>query len=230
MPMAPAICIRTICSVCPIIRPRFGADSERVRNTGSLSFRTGQLEDQTQSDSELWLALGTEYAHHRHRPSRADLPARAEQHRLPMRGYCEHRLLVAKSDWPGGAGRQRSSTGLTQTYYKSFAPRIGIAWSPGIPARPAFAPAGACSTTRLSNSCSSSSARSLLLEEASSWRRRSSTLHSSVRTDRQLSSIHSTASSLRPLARRRTGRLSSRSNCSEIFNRTCVRNTPPSTT
>ena len=54
--------------------------------------------------------------------------------------------------------------GLTQTYYKAFAPRIGISPGPRFSApteRPAFAPDGGCSTTRWSNWCWSSSALSL---------------------------------------------------------------------
>ena len=66
-------------------------------------------------------------------------------------------------------GDQGVPAGLTQTYYKAFAPRVGLAWSPSrerrIPrqsfwhptARPAFAPVWACSTTRWSSWCSNSS-------------------------------------------------------------------------
>ena len=65
--------------------------------------------------------------------------------------------------------------GLTSTYYKSFAPRLGLAWSPSADAGlgkiifggrgpPASAPVGECFITPSSNSCSCSSARSRLSE------------------------------------------------------------------
>jgi len=54
---------------------------------------------------------------------------------------------------PGDKGVPK---GLTESYYKSFAPRIGIAWDPWERARPRYAPAGDSSTTRSSSWCLSS--------------------------------------------------------------------------
>ena len=82
---------------------------------------------------------------------------------------------------------------MTQTYYKAFAPRIGLAWSPAAApascrscwarrARRAFVRVLACSTIPSSNWCWSSSARNRLSEAAPAWRIRCSIRHSSART------------------------------------------------
>ena len=95
--------------------------------------------------------------------------------------------------------------GLTTTYYKTFAPRIGI-WR-GVResrAKPAFAPGGACSTTRWSSWCLNNSALSLPSAEATSSATRSSILRICSRTGRS-SQILSTESSIRLEARTLTG-------------------------
>jgi hypothetical protein len=94
--------------------------------------------------------------------------------------------------FPGDTG---VPNGMTQTYYKAFAPRIGLAWSPSATrdsgtnwwarrARPASAPDGASSTIPSSNWCSSSSAPNRLSAAAPPWRTRCSTRPSWARTAR----------------------------------------------
>ena len=78
----------------------------------------------------------------------------------------------------GIPGRQGSADGLTNTYFKAFAPRLGFNWSPAAhdgPLEPAHgwseqddrsAGAGDCSTIRLSSWCSNNSAQNRRLAEA----------------------------------------------------------------
>ena len=145
--------------------------------------------------------------------SRPDLPSRTELDRLSVPAHDrrandfrgEHlRGCRCRTDRPGCSRRSREfQAGLTQTYYKAFAPRIGIAYSPNFTsgtwesssdrtARPAFAPDGACSTTRWSSWCSSSSALNRRSEAALFCPRPSSILRSSRRAGQSIP-IRSTA-------------------------------------
>ena len=110
----------------------FSQGSARWKMSAVLILRgfcAGQLEAQKEFDTELWVALGmftplTDVSGHvqSFRPGQtsATYPCTDD--------------ITAREKLPHRSGRTRrsgSSRGLTTTYYKTFAPRIGIAWSPG---------------------------------------------------------------------------------------------------
>ena len=83
------------------------------------------------------LALGTRHAADRLRPPRADLPSRTELDCLslrsdarPSKSILERALALTPAFCPRAWWFREIKgvpAGLTQTYYKAFAPRIGIA-------------------------------------------------------------------------------------------------------
>ena len=110
-----------------------------------VSVRTGQLENQIKPYLELRVALGSEFAADRPGAKSADIYSGAELDNLSVPAFARFRRELRRVSechltacntgvLPTGLvvpGDKGIPLGLTNTYYKSFAPRIGMAWSPG---------------------------------------------------------------------------------------------------
>ena len=187
--------------------PPNGTGAQHVR----LPVCPGQLEDPSESDVELRVALGNEHATDRHWPESADVPPRSKSSTIyPCQlSIKATRIATSAAGWraatlagvtPVGLvfpGDKNVPNALTNTYYKGFAPRLGINWSPawnsgllgalaGGPARRASAPAMACSTIRSNSWCLNSSVPSHHLVEASAFLHRCSRRRMSIRPGRFL--------------------------------------------
>ncbi len=104
------------------------AQSENIRSTDLLPLCTGQLEDSSKFDPQLRPALGIVHTAHRHQRPRAKLPTRTDEHKISLHLSRCQKIAPVGLQVPGDPG---VPAGLTSTYYKTFAPRLGIAYSPG---------------------------------------------------------------------------------------------------
>ena len=106
------------------LQPGLGADRKSAQQY-LLGVCPGQLEDQAEPDTELRFALGAVYSAHRRQRTRAEFSSGADQHDLSLL-QIHYAVRIARQVWSCPAIRE-CLPGLTTTYYKTFAPRIGIA-------------------------------------------------------------------------------------------------------
>ncbi len=144
-------CFPTTCWALPDTYIQGSAQTENVRSTIFALFAQDSWKLTSERDPQLRAALGTVHSSDGYQPSRSDLPSRTGDHdlSLPVRKSDPTRSrsnpLIAefgntdcspsdRESVPTGLvvpGDKGVPAGLTTTYYKTFAPRIGLAWSPG---------------------------------------------------------------------------------------------------
>ena len=190
---APTTSVRTISTRIillglPNTYAQGSAQHENVRSTALYLFAQDSWKIRPNLTLELWPALGTGHAAHRHRPSRADLPSRPGDQDLSLPALARqpagaavriHRLQPERSRQcrlPARPGVSRRH-GNSERHDPDLLQSLRAAHRPGLEPigglrllaqavgrareRPASAPAGASSTIPSSNWCWSNSAPSL---------------------------------------------------------------------